>query len=75
MIGKISKGTGIQGLCQLCIGQTRCKTAGCGRSTDGQHSEYNGLLSSPADDEAEYPSACGTYLAQLCARGRFENDG
>ena len=57
MIGKISKGAGFRGCVNYVLGKPDARLLAA---------EYNGLFSSPAYDETEYLSACGTYLAQLC---------
>ena len=73
MIGKISKGAGFKGCVNYVLGKPEARLLAAEgvltdslESHDGQHSGHYGLFSSSADDETEYPSACGTYLAQLC---------
>ena len=82
MIGKISKGAGFRGCINYVLGKPDAKllaaegvlTDSGGRSADRQHSDNNGLFSSPKNDETTYPPTCGTYITQLCTRRYFKND-
>ena len=66
MIGKISKGAGFKGCVNYVLGKPEARLLTAEGVLTDSIQTITDCFSSSADDETEYPSACGTYLAQLC---------